>query len=177
PALLREGVGYYLHRRDTLQPDRVPGAKPRRHVVDLPDPSEGGRDPDRCEGRLPAGESPGGDLAARRVRARGTGRDWRRDRSLARLAPCDRVFGPALAGPARHRLSAVRPAADYPSAMPRVSAARELLASREDVWEFIADPGHFADWWPGVAAVEPDRRGLAEGARWTIRSTERPTLF
>jgi len=61
--------------------------------------------------------------------------------------------------------------------MPRVSAARELLASREDVWEFIADPGHFADWWPGVAAVEPDRRGLAEGARWTIRSTERPTLF
>ena len=61
--------------------------------------------------------------------------------------------------------------------MPRVSAARELLASREDVWEFIADPGHFADWWPGVAAVEPDRRGLAEGARWTIRASGRPTLF
>ena len=61
--------------------------------------------------------------------------------------------------------------------MPRVSAARELLASREDVWDFIADPGHFADWWPGVAAVEPDRRGLAEGARWTIRASGRPTLF
>jgi hypothetical protein len=61
--------------------------------------------------------------------------------------------------------------------MPRVSAARELLASREDVWQFISEPRHFADWWPGVAAVDPDRRGFAEGARWTIHATERPTLF
>ena len=61
--------------------------------------------------------------------------------------------------------------------MPRVSATRELLASREDVWDFIAEPGHFADWWPGVAAVEPDRRGFAEGARWTVRANDRPTLF
>lgn len=61
--------------------------------------------------------------------------------------------------------------------MPRVSAARELLASREDVWHFISEPGHFADWWPGVAAVEPDRRGFAEGARWTVRANEQPTLF
>jgi uncharacterized protein YndB with AHSA1/START domain len=61
--------------------------------------------------------------------------------------------------------------------MPRVTTARELLASREDVWSFIAEPHHFADWWPGVAAVEPDRRGLAEGARWQIRTADRPTLF
>src|SRR5204862_7566901 len=61
--------------------------------------------------------------------------------------------------------------------MPRASAARELLASREDVWQFIAEPGHFADWWPGVAAVVPDRRGFAEGARWTIHGSTRPTLF
>jgi hypothetical protein len=61
--------------------------------------------------------------------------------------------------------------------MPRVSDARELLASREDVWSFIAEPHHFADWWPGVAAVQPDRRGVAEGARWQIRTAERPTLF
>jgi len=61
--------------------------------------------------------------------------------------------------------------------MPRVSAARELLASREDVWDFIAEPRHFADWWPGVAAVEPDRRGFAEGARWTIQASGKPTLF
>jgi uncharacterized protein YndB with AHSA1/START domain len=61
--------------------------------------------------------------------------------------------------------------------MPKASAARELLASREDVWRFISEPGHFADWWPGVAAVVPDRRGFAEGARWTVRADERPTLF
>jgi uncharacterized protein YndB with AHSA1/START domain len=61
--------------------------------------------------------------------------------------------------------------------MPRVSAARELLASREDVWQFISEPGHFADWWPGIAAVEPDRRGFAEGARWALHANDRPTFF
>ena len=52
--------------------------------------------------------------------------------------------------------------------MPRVSVTRELLASREDVWAFIAEPYHFSDWWPGVSGVEPDRRGLAPGARWKL---------
>ena len=61
--------------------------------------------------------------------------------------------------------------------MPRASASRELLASREDVWKFIAEPHHFPDWWPGVAGVRPDRRGVAEGARWEVRGIDRPTLF
>jgi len=61
--------------------------------------------------------------------------------------------------------------------MPRASASRELLASREDVWTFIAEPHHFADWWPGVAGVRPDRRGVAEGARWEVQTADRPTLF
>ncbi|HWJ44341.1 MAG TPA: SRPBCC family protein [Gaiellaceae bacterium] len=61
--------------------------------------------------------------------------------------------------------------------MPRVSATRELLAPREDVWSFIAEPHHFPDWWPGIAAVQPDRRGFAEGARWQVHSPDRPTLF
>jgi len=61
--------------------------------------------------------------------------------------------------------------------MPRVSASRELLASRDDVWQFIAEPRHFADWWPGIATVQPDRRGLAEGARWQILTADRPTLL
>src|ERR671939_588886 len=61
--------------------------------------------------------------------------------------------------------------------MPRVSASRELLAARDNVWAFVAEPHHFADWWPGVAAVRPDRRGLAEGARWEVRTGDRPTLF
>ena len=61
--------------------------------------------------------------------------------------------------------------------MPRVEAARQLLAPREDVWAFLAEPRHLADWWPGIAAVEPDRRGLAAGARWQIRGTNRPSFF
>jgi uncharacterized protein YndB with AHSA1/START domain len=61
--------------------------------------------------------------------------------------------------------------------MRRATASRELLASREDVWNFVTDPAHFGDWWPGIAAVEPDRRGLAPGARWTVRADVRPTLL
>ena len=61
--------------------------------------------------------------------------------------------------------------------MPGVVAARELLASRQDVWAFLAEPRHLADWWPGIAAVEPDRRGLAAGARWQIHGSSRPSLF
>jgi uncharacterized protein YndB with AHSA1/START domain len=61
--------------------------------------------------------------------------------------------------------------------VPRVSAERELLASLEDAWGFVAEPYHLADWWPGLAAVEPDHRGLAPGARWHVRSADRPTLL
>jgi uncharacterized protein YndB with AHSA1/START domain len=58
-----------------------------------------------------------------------------------------------------------------------VSAHRDLLASRSDVWSFVAEPHHFPDWWPGVAAVRPDRRGFAEGARWEVFGAYRPTLL
>ena len=61
--------------------------------------------------------------------------------------------------------------------MPHASASRLLLAPRDDVWAFIAEPHHFADWWPGIAAVQPDRRGVAEGARWDVQGHDRPTLF
>jgi uncharacterized protein YndB with AHSA1/START domain len=61
--------------------------------------------------------------------------------------------------------------------MPRASATRELLASRDDVWAFIAEPHHFSDWWPGIAGVRPDRRGLAEGARWEVHGFDQPTLL
>ena len=56
--------------------------------------------------------------------------------------------------------------------MPIARASRELLAPPEDVWTFLAEPRHLADWWPGIGAVEPDRRGLAEGARWRVRRRE-----
>jgi hypothetical protein len=61
--------------------------------------------------------------------------------------------------------------------MPRVEAELELVASVEDVWGFLAEPRHLADWWPGIAAIEPDRRGLAPGARWIARGTGQAPLL
>jgi uncharacterized protein YndB with AHSA1/START domain len=58
----------------------------------------------------------------------------------------------------------------------RITATRELLAPREDVWAFVTQPHRLADWWPGVAAVEPDRRGVASGARWELRGSGQPSL-
>jgi uncharacterized protein YndB with AHSA1/START domain len=58
--------------------------------------------------------------------------------------------------------------------MPTYAASRELLASRDDVWSFLAEPNRLSDWWPGLHGVEPDRRGLAPGARWRIRSRGTP---
>jgi uncharacterized protein YndB with AHSA1/START domain len=52
-------------------------------------------------------------------------------------------------------------------------ATIELLASREDVWAFLAEPFHLSDWWPGITGVEPDRRGFAPGARWKVLATKR----
>jgi uncharacterized protein YndB with AHSA1/START domain len=56
------------------------------------------------------------------------------------------------------------------------SATLELLASRADVWAFLAEPYHLPDWWPGITGVEPDRRGFAPGARWKALATKRNVL-
>ena len=61
--------------------------------------------------------------------------------------------------------------------MPSYTARNELLAPLEDVWLFLAEPRHLSDWWPGVAAVTPDRRGLAPGARWKLHAPMRPSLL
>jgi uncharacterized protein YndB with AHSA1/START domain len=60
--------------------------------------------------------------------------------------------------------------------MPVSRASVELLAPVEDVWSYLSEPYHLADWWPGIGMVEPDRRGLASGARWGVRTNE-PSLF
>jgi len=52
------------------------------------------------------------------------------------------------------------------------SATRDLLAAPGDLWAFLAEPRHLADWWPGILAVEPDRRGFAVGARWQVHRRE-----
>jgi uncharacterized protein YndB with AHSA1/START domain len=50
----------------------------------------------------------------------------------------------------------------------RIEAETELIATRADAWALLAEPRHLSDWWPGYTSVRPDRRGLAEGARWQV---------
>jgi len=51
------------------------------------------------------------------------------------------------------------------------------------VWGFVAEPYHLSDWWPGISGVEPDRRGMAPGARWKVqgpsylRKSETPAVL
>ena len=54
------------------------------------------------------------------------------------------------------------------------TATRELLAPREHVWVLVAEPYHLPDWWPAYSGVRPDRRGLAENARWHVRRNRAP---
>jgi uncharacterized protein YndB with AHSA1/START domain len=68
--------------------------------------------------------------------------------------------------------------ATLPAVVPTFTEARELLAPIEDVWMFLAEPHHLADWWPGVGGVTPDRRGLAPAARWKLHAPSgRPSLL
>ena len=61
--------------------------------------------------------------------------------------------------------------------MPRFAADRVLLAPLEDVWMFLVEPYNLGDWWPGISGVEPDRRGLAPGARWRVVGPNEPSYF
>ena len=46
--------------------------------------------------------------------------------------------------------------------MPRISRAKTVPASRDDVWEVVRDPYHLPRWWPRVTRVEE-----VTGAAWT----------
>ena len=61
--------------------------------------------------------------------------------------------------------------------MPSYAADTTLLAPIDDVWTFLAEPYNLPDWWPGVSGVEPDRRGLAPGARWKVLGPDQPGYF
>ena len=58
-----------------------------------------------------------------------------------------------------------------------IRAERVLLAPRADVWALIAEPYHLPDWWPGYTGVNPDRRGLAQNARWRVSRSRAPGLL
>jgi hypothetical protein len=56
--------------------------------------------------------------------------------------------------------------------MSLIEATGEVQSDRRDVWALVAEPYHLPDWWPAYTGVKPDRRGLAENARWqVIRNT------
>jgi hypothetical protein len=59
----------------------------------------------------------------------------------------------------------------------RAEDTRTLLAPRDDVWALVSEPFHLPDWWPGYTGVQPDRRGLAENARWEVVRARRPGLL
>jgi uncharacterized protein YndB with AHSA1/START domain len=61
--------------------------------------------------------------------------------------------------------------------VPRYVADTTLLAPIDDVWAYLAEPYNLGDWWPGVSGVEPDRRGLAPGARWKVVGPSEPSYF
>jgi uncharacterized protein YndB with AHSA1/START domain len=58
-----------------------------------------------------------------------------------------------------------------------ITASRELLASRTDVWELVSEPYHLPDWWPAYTGVKPDRLGLAPNARWEVVRGRTPGFF
>jgi uncharacterized protein YndB with AHSA1/START domain len=61
--------------------------------------------------------------------------------------------------------------------LPRYEARRTLPAPVEDVWEILADPARWSEWWPGLVSAEPSvRRALAPGAHWQLEGTERPSF-
>ena len=64
------------------------------------------------------------------------------------------------------------------SSLPRFVAERTLPAPVETVWETLAEPARWAEWWPDLATAEPTvRRALAPGALWQIEGTNRPSMF
>jgi uncharacterized protein YndB with AHSA1/START domain len=61
--------------------------------------------------------------------------------------------------------------------LPRFEARRTLPAPVEAVWEVLAEPARWPEWWPGLVAAEPRvRRALAPGAFWQLEGSARPGL-
>lgn len=57
--------------------------------------------------------------------------------------------------------------------MPKVSRARVIDASSEQIWDLVCDPHNLPRWWPRTKRVE-DVNGDGARARWTaVLETER----
>jgi uncharacterized protein YndB with AHSA1/START domain len=61
--------------------------------------------------------------------------------------------------------------------LPRFEARRVLPAPVDDVWAVLAEPERLAEWWPGIEAVDPGRRGLVPGGFWRVEGgSARPSF-
>jgi len=61
--------------------------------------------------------------------------------------------------------------------LPRYEARRVLPATVDEVWEVLARPERLADWWPGIEAVDPGRRGLVPGGFWRVEGGKTKATF
>jgi uncharacterized protein YndB with AHSA1/START domain len=61
--------------------------------------------------------------------------------------------------------------------LPRYEARRVLPATVDDVWEVLAEPERLAEWWPGIEAVDPGRRGLVPGGFWRVEGGKTKVAF
>jgi uncharacterized protein YndB with AHSA1/START domain len=61
--------------------------------------------------------------------------------------------------------------------LPRYEARRILPAPVEAVWDVLADPARWPEWWPGLVEAAPTvRRALAPGALWQLEGTDRASF-
>ena len=62
--------------------------------------------------------------------------------------------------------------------MPRYAARRTLPAPVEEVWDVLADPARWPEWWPGLGVAQSSvRRALAPGAHWQVEGGGKPSVF
>jgi uncharacterized protein YndB with AHSA1/START domain len=62
--------------------------------------------------------------------------------------------------------------------LPRYAARRILPAPVATVWDVLAEPARWVEWWPDLVMAESTvRKALAPGALWRIEGANRPSLF
>ena len=53
--------------------------------------------------------------------------------------------------------------------MAKIHRSTKILATPESIWEYLAQPKHWPEWDPDMAAVEADAPGFENGQAWTVR--------
>ena len=52
--------------------------------------------------------------------------------------------------------------------MAKIERSMSIQATPEAIWEYLAEPSHWPEWDPDMAAVEADAPGFANGQAWTV---------